>query len=70
MANLFSNINVNNRRQIEWDYAKVFVIFTMIFVHFLAFSTFSKIDYGYIEEYLFILTQSSHKSLCLQWELE
>lgn len=31
----------------------------MIFVHFLAFCTFSKIDYGYLEEYLFILTQSS-----------
>ena len=70
MSNLFSNNDVNCGKQIEWDYAKVFVIFTMIFVHFLAFSTFSKIDYGYIEEYLFILTQSSHKSLCLQWELE
>ena len=59
MSKLFSNNNVNSGRQIEWDYAKVFAIITMIFVHFLAFCTFSKIDYGYIEEYLFILTQSS-----------
>ena len=59
MSKLFSNNNVYSGRQIEWDYAKVFAIITMIFVHFLAFCTFSKIDYGYIEEYLFILTQSS-----------
>lgn len=59
MSNLFSNNNVNSGRQIEWDYAKVFAIITMIFVHFLAFCSFSKIDYGYFEEYLFILTQSS-----------
>ena len=36
-----------------------FLQLSMIFVHFLAFCSFSKIDYGYIEEYLFILTQSS-----------
>ena len=59
MSNLFSNDDVNSGRQIEWDYAKVFAIFAMIFVHFLAFCTFGKIDYGYVEEYLFILTQSS-----------
>ena len=59
MSKLFSNIDVNDGRQIEWDYAKVFAIFAMIFVHFLAFCTFSQIDYGYVEEYLFILTQSS-----------
>jgi len=59
IGKLFSNIDVNKGSQIEWDYAKVFAIFAMIFVHFLAFCTFSKIDYGYLEEYLFILTQSS-----------
>ena len=59
MGKFFSNTGINDGRQIEWDYAKVFAIFAMIFVHFLAFCTFSKIDYGYVEEYLFILTQSS-----------